>query len=177
MNDILARIISDPLSFSVGAIIGAFSLWLLSYIFPAFLKFYYDAKLERFRRKLLQAEKAAVIADLIILARRSDANKETEEKINKCLLDLCLYLPPCLIHKLAHTVCRTGKNEDIGLLGLLVEIRQFMDGDYKADKKRKLSPDNIPLVSVSASAPSATATAQVVGRKFRLTQEVEFLPE
>ena len=61
-------------------------------------------------------------------------------------LDLCLYLPPCLIHKMAHTLKKDATKEDMKPLGLFVEIRSFIHGTYKADKNKELSGDNIPLI-------------------------------
>lgn len=119
--------------------------WLLDKIFPAWLKHTYDARLEILRRQLLARDKAVIISDLLVLLRRSSLKEEEKDEVDKHLLDLCLYLPPCLIHKMAHTLKRDGTSEDLKPLGLFVEIRSFIHGTYKADKKRQLTWDNIPL--------------------------------
>lgn len=125
--------------------------WLLDKIFPAWLKHTYDARLEILRRQLLARDKAALISDLLVLLRRPSLGEEEKDKVDKHLLDLCLYLPPCLIHKMAHTLKHDGTKEDLNPLGLFVEIRSFIHGTYEADKKRQLTSDNIPLTERKTS--------------------------
>lgn len=127
--------------------IVALSCWLLSCIFPAFLKNYYDKRLEFQKRDFLRREKAAVIAELIVLLRRSSPTDDDKDKIDKALLDLTLYLPPCLVHKLSHTVCKTGTPEDLTPLGLFVDIRSYMEGAYAPDSSAELTAGNIVLTN------------------------------
>lgn len=119
--------------------------FLLDKIFPAFLKSYYDTRLELQKRDFLRRDKAAVIAELIVLLRSSATDAAHKDKIDKCLLELSLYLPPCLIHKLSHTVCQSGTAEDLKPLGLFVAIRSYMEGTYTPDKSKSLTADNIAL--------------------------------
>jgi hypothetical protein len=62
--------------------------WLLDKIFPAFLKFTYDARLEILRRKLLTQDKTAIISDLLVLLRRQELSETDKDKVDKHLLDL-----------------------------------------------------------------------------------------
>jgi hypothetical protein len=121
--------------------------WLLDGIFPAFLKNYYDTRLERQKRDFLRRDKASVIAELIVLLRSSATDDAHKDKIDKALLDLSLYLPPCLVHKLSHTVCKTGSAEDLKPLGLFMAIRSYMDGTYVPDASKTLTADNIALTN------------------------------
>jgi hypothetical protein len=119
--------------------------WILDKVFPAFLKNYYDTRLELQKRDFLRRDKAAVIAELTVLLRSAATDDTHKDKIDKALLDLSLYLPPCLVHKLSHTVCQTGTAEDLTPLGLFIAIRSYMDGTYAPDKSKTLTADNIAL--------------------------------
>ena len=121
--------------------------WLLDRIFPAFLKNYYDTRLELQKRDFLRRDKAAVIAELIVLLRSPAPDNANKDKIDKALLDLSLYLPPCLVHKLSHTVCQTNTAEDLKPLGLFMAIRSYMEGTYTPDTSKTLTADNIALTN------------------------------
>jgi len=144
MNELL-QFFREPWSLPISVTVGIVGLWVVQTYFPYLIKFGFDQRLEREKRELLQRDKSAIISDLIVALRADPKDNAEADRIDKILLDLCLYLPPCLCHKLAHTVCRSGTAEDLGPLGLFVEIRSFIDGAYKKDKKRKLEAANIPL--------------------------------
>ena len=138
--------------------LGLFPLYyfVADKFFPAFLKFRFDRRLELFRRELLGRDKASSISELFVLLLHTPPTQESVAKTNKLLFDLCLSLPPCLIHKLAHTLKQTGEKDDVSLFGLFVEIRSFIDGTYQPDDKRKLDKTNIPQVSLPNTALPAT---------------------
>ena len=144
MNELL-QFLREPWSVPIWMVVGIVAGWFVQTYFPYLIKFGFDQRLEREKRELLQRDKTAIISDLIVALRTDPKDDAEADRIDKLLLDLCLYLPPCLCHKLAHTVCRSGSAEDLGPLGLFVEIRSFIDGTYKKDKKRKLEAANIPL--------------------------------
>ena len=121
--------------------------WLLDRFFPAFLTNYYDRRLELQKRNFLRRDKAAVIAELIVLLRSSATDDAHKDQIDKALLDLSLYLPPCLVYKLSHTVCQTGSAEDLKPLGLFVAIRSYRDGTYRPNASKTLTADNIALTN------------------------------
>jgi hypothetical protein len=163
----------------VPALIGALSFWALSYFLPEAVKFSYSKRLELLRRELLAKDKTAVISNLIVLAQRPNKTEKDVEEINRLMMDLCIYLPPCLVHKLAHTACNSdNKNLNLGWLGLLAEIRQYIDGSYKRMKEiKKVEGGNIPrmtLVNPLAVTPAAPISIKS-GAKIRLTQEFEIL--
>jgi len=143
--NVLLQFLREPGSVPIWMVVGIVAGWFLQTYFPYLIKFGFDQRLEREKRELLQRDKTASISDLIVALRTDPKDEAEANRIDKLLLDLCLYLPPCLCHKLAHTVCRSGTTEDLGPLGLFVEIRSFIDGTYKKDKKRKLEAANIPL--------------------------------
>lgn len=119
----------------------------INFVTPPLLKFWFDYTLEVRKRKLLQTDKAASISDLLVLLQKSPFEEEDRRRANKHFLDLCLYLPPCLIHKMAEAFRNSEKGQAIGgPLGLFVEVRKFIDGTYKADPNSKFSADNIPQI-------------------------------
>jgi hypothetical protein len=137
----LKDLFSNPWFYVVSAVLS----WFPYQVVPAILHGRQNKQLENYRRELLRRDKAEAITDLIIYLRKNELTETEKDIVDKLLLNLCLCLPPCLIHKLAHTVCRSGKPEDLKPLGLFVEIKEFFDGSYKADRKRRLTGDNIPL--------------------------------
>jgi hypothetical protein len=136
----LTELLQNPWFYLLSLIIG-----FLSYkVLPILLQSYENRRLEVFKRELLRREKTEIIADLLVLLRRQGLTDAEKDTVDRILYQLCLTLPPCLIHKMSHTVCKSGKEEDVGPYGLLIAIKDFIEGRYKADKDRKLIPDNIP---------------------------------
>ena len=130
--DVLKSTPEYPIIFLLGALchFGA------TYLIPAYLKFFYDRRIELDKRRLLRADKTAVIADLVSLLTKSGLTEDDKVKVNKYILEICLYLPNCLLFKLTHTACHSGGPEDIGWKELYAQIRGFIDGTYKPDKTK-----------------------------------------
>lgn len=150
----LTELFQNPWFYLVSLIIG-----FLSYkILPILLQSFENRRLELFKRELLRREKAEIIAELLVLLRRQHLSECEKDTVDKILYQLCLALPPCLIHKMSHTVCKSGKEEDVGPYGLLICIKDLIEGRYVADKKRKLIPDNIPHTNRNAQ-PDGVANA------------------
>ncbi len=147
----LKELLANPWFYIFSAVLSWFSYKIL----PMILQAQQNRQLEKFRRELLRRDKAEAIADLIVYLRRAVLSDTDKDAVDKLLLSLCLCLPPCLIHKMAHTVCASGKEEDLKPLGLFVEIKKFIDGNYNPDKKRHLTADNIPLTKRAQSSESS----------------------
>jgi hypothetical protein len=142
----LLDVLKNPWFYFISVIIV-----FLSYkILPLLIQSFENRRLEVFKRELLRREKAEVIAELLVLLGRKQLSDSEKDAVDKILYQLCLALPPCLIHKMSHTVCKSGEAEDVGPYGLLVCIKDFIEGRYAVDKKRKLTPDNIPHTSRNA---------------------------
>jgi len=136
----LTELLKNPWFYLISLIIG-----FLSYkVLPILIQSSENRRLEIFKRELLRREKAEVIAELLMFLRRRQLSDPEKDTVDKILYQLCLVLPPCLIHKMSHTVCKSGTEEDVGPYGLLICIKDFIEGRYAADKKRQLVPDNIP---------------------------------
>lgn len=167
---LIKEFLTNPASYPLSIIVGLIGVWLLSHIFPGFVKFSYDIKLERLRRDLLLRDKTAVVSDLVVLLGKQPFTGDDRVKANKHLLDLCLYLPPCLVHKLAHSLKQTGEADDVGgPLGIFVEIRRFIEGTYKPAKDRVLSKENIPQVVFVTAVPQAPMVQPSTGKRVQVT--------
>ena len=140
MPDDLCHLFQNPWFYIVSIVISYLSYKVL----PILIMRYENRRLEIFRRELLRREKADSIADLLIYLSRPNLSDSEKDTVDKILYQLCLTLPPCLIHKMAHSVCRSGEPEDVGPYGILIDIKDFIEGRYKPDKSRKLLPENIP---------------------------------
>jgi hypothetical protein len=142
----LAELLKNPWFYLLSLFIG-----FLSYkILPLLVQSFENRRLELFKRELLRREKAEVIAELLVLLRREQLCDSEKDTVDKILYQLCLALPPCLIHKMSHTVCKSKEKEDVGPYGLLICIKDFIEGRYVVDKERKLTADNIPHTSRNA---------------------------
>ena len=147
----LTQLLQNPWFYLLSLVIG-----FLSYkVLPILIQSFENRRLELFKRELLRREKAEVIAELLVLLRRDHLSAAENDTVDRILYQLCLALPPCLIHKISHTVCKSGKEEDVGPYGLLIAIKDFIEGRYAADKKRKLIPDNIPHTNRNADQDGA----------------------
>jgi hypothetical protein len=144
--------IEAPNLTSLGFLILAASLFWLKSVIPAFLKATHDTRLEIFKRKLLRDEKAFVIAELTALMLNGVKSEKDAIDINKRIFELCLILPPSLVHAMAHTYVGTGTKEDLDHFGLFLEIRKFIEGNYK-DDGRPLTKENIPWVRFPSPVP------------------------
>lgn len=147
----LIDLLKNPWFYLLSLIIG-----FLSYkVLPILIQGYESRRLELFKRDLLRREKAEIIATLLVLLSRQSLSDSERDEVDKILYQLCLVLPPCLIHKMVHTVCHSSTAEDVGPYGLLISIKDFIEGRYKADKERKLTADNIPHVRRNAEPVAA----------------------
>ena len=124
--------------------VGAILWFIANFWIPPLLKHALDARLEREKRKTAFRDKGGIIAELYSLQE----NEANAPKINKCIFELCLYLPPCLIHKMAHTLKKDGHELDVGRPALFLQIREFIEGKYKADKSKVLDEGNIPYLNI-----------------------------
>lgn len=148
LGNAILELLSNPLTYLVVPALSFLGAWLFNKVLPIFIKAKVDRDIELFRRSLLRKEKVEIISQCVLFLRKQVNGKITEEekdKLDEIFLELCLHLPPCLIHKLAHTACGTKTEEDLNPLGLFVEVRKFIDGTYEVDKGRTLTWDNIPL--------------------------------
>ena len=142
------ELVLNPLTYLVIPAISFLGAWVFNKVLPIFIKAKVTRDIELFKRELLRKEKVEIISKCVLLLkkqRNGNISDEEKEELDESFLELCLHLPPCLVHKLAHTACSTKSDEDLNPLGLFVEVRRFIDGEYKIDKKRKLTWENIPL--------------------------------
>lgn len=166
---------TDPAKIGLSAVVGLILVWLLSLLFPARIKFGFDVLLEDYKRILLRRDKAGIISDLLVLMGKSPFTEEDRLNANKHLLDLCLYLPPCLVHRLAEVTAQSKKGQEIGPLGLFINIRDYIDGRYKPDKKAKLDKGQIPQY------PAAVVQLQTIpvqlshGKRVQITIDCKVL--
>ncbi|MBL9180845.1 MAG: hypothetical protein JNN17_01790 [Verrucomicrobiaceae bacterium] len=138
--ELLADIRFWGVTFTVSSVLTFFvtSWW------GALLKHGFDQRLENYRREIMIRDKAAVISDVLTMTLDS---QQAADKINRHLLEMCLYLPPCLIHKIAHTLVGDKHELNIGRPQLFVAVRCYIEGSYAVDKKAKFTWGNIPQVS------------------------------
>ena len=136
----LAQLLQNPWFYLISLVI----IYVSYKVLPRLIQSFENRRLEIFKRDLLRRDKAEIIAELLVLLQRKQLSEVEKDTVDKILYQLCLALPPCLIHKMSHTLCRSGKEEDVGPYGLLICIKDFIEGRYVADKKRKLIPENIP---------------------------------
>jgi hypothetical protein len=168
---------TDPAKIGLSIIVGLICVWLLSLLFPARIKFGYDVLLEDHKRALLRKDKAEIISDLLVLMGKSPFTEEDRLKANKHLLDLCLYLPPCLVHRLAEVTAQSKKGQEIGPLGLFIDIRAYLDGEYRPDKKAKLDKGQIPQYP-AAIAQSHTIPVQLSpGKRVQITVDCKVVDQ
>jgi hypothetical protein len=160
---------TDTAKIGLSIIVSLICVWLLSLLFPAWIKFGFAALLEDYKRALLRKDKAEIISDLLVLMGKSPFTEEDRLKTNKHLLDLCLYLPPCLVHKLAEVTAQSKKGQEIGPLGLFVDIRDFLDGKYRADKKARLDKGQIPQYPPAIVQSQADSVQLSQGKKVQIT--------
>lgn len=143
----ILEIIFEPISASLLIALSFIGAWIFNKVLPIFIKARVSRHIEFLKRDLLRKEKTESVIHCVQLLKKQKFNElsdEEKDELDRVFLTLSLHLPPCLVHKLAHTACQTGTTEDLQPLGLLVEVRKFIDGKYKADKKRTLTADNIP---------------------------------
>jgi hypothetical protein len=142
----LTTLLQNPWFYSISLIVCFVSYKVL----PILIQSFENRQLELYKRELLRREKAELIAELLVLLRRKQLSEPEKDTVDKILYQLCLVLPPCLIHKMSHTVCKSGKAEDVGPYGLLIFFKEFIEGRYTVDKKKTLIPDNIPHTNRNA---------------------------
>ena len=133
----IAEIIFEPISALIVVALSALGAWLFNIVIPIFIKARATRDIEFLKRDLLRKDKTESVTRCIVLLQKQRFDELTDEEkdeLDELFLMLCLHLPACLVHKLAHTACHTGSEEDLNPYGLLVEVRKFIDGTYKEDK-------------------------------------------
>lgn len=149
----------DPTFYAASAILGVGVGLLWHTIAPATVKAFFDRRLEEMKRTFVRADKSAVVTDVVALMEKGELDAADVLKINKALLELSLYLPACLVHKMAHTLVGDGSDEDLGNpRELITEIRNFIHGTYKPNRKSVFSAQNIPQLRLPTDAEKGGGT-------------------